>query len=144
MNQASNNLKEDEIDIRSIYNSFKEKWRSFLVLCYGAMLYVLKFWYIILVLIVLGVILGYFSQKNSKPEKTATILVKANFDTGDYLYSTLEQLQLKIDKEDSTYFKEKKIDTTILNVKRIEIEPVINFKDITWTKNTLYFIYFNI
>jgi len=131
MNETKNNLREDEIDIRSIYHSFKEKWNSFLVLCYGAMLYLLKFWYIILLLIILGLTLGYFSQKDAKPSKIATILVKANFDSGDYLYNSVEQLQLKIDKVDTAYFRTNKINTAILNVNNIEVEPVINFQDIT-------------
>jgi len=131
MNETNNNLREDEIDIRSIYHSFKEKWNSFLVLCYGAMMYLLRFWYVILILTLLGIALGYFSQKDKKPAKVATILVKANFDSGDYLYNSIDQLQLKIDKQDSTYFRKNSIDTTILNVKKVEVEPVINFRDIT-------------
>jgi hypothetical protein len=68
------------------------------------------------------------SEKNNSKE--ATILVKINFDAGNYIYDAIDLINLKILSEDKNFFlKEIMLDETE-TIDEILISPVVDIKDI--------------
>ena len=88
-------------------------------------------WKRLLAVILVGVLLGYFLTDNDKPSsKEATVLVKINFDAGNYVYDTVDLINLKISSEDTDFFtQEIKLNEDEI-IDEVSISPVIDIKDI--------------
>ena len=64
-------------------------------------------WKKLLVIIVAGLILGYFQTDSKLPNaKEATVLVKINFDAGNYVYDAVDLINLKISSADYDFFNQ--------------------------------------
>ena len=80
---------------------------------------------------ILGVLLGYFLTDNDKPSsKEATVLVKINFDAGNYVYDTVDLINLKISSEDTDFFTQEIKLNEDETIDEVSISPVIDIKDI--------------
>ncbi|WP_282786509.1 hypothetical protein [Flavobacterium croceum] len=77
---------------------------------------------IITFLFILGVVLGYFLDKENK-SYTNEIIVKPNFGSVDYLYSKIEYLDSKIDARDTIFLKNLGFSKP-KKIGKIKIEPV--------------------
>ena len=84
----------------------------------------------LLVVVFAGVLVGYImtdSEKNNSKE--ATILVKINFDAGNYVYDAIDLINLKIISKDKNFSKEIMLDETE-SIDEILISPIVDIKDI--------------
>ena len=110
-----NQHKNDEIDLIYFFSKLKKTLRGWVKLFFKIIDHLIRNWKIISVLIVLGIILGYFAQQNYKPAQKATALIRVNFDAVDYVYSEIDllnekhnmikkDLELKIDDELKIFF----------------------------------------
>ncbi len=120
----------DEIDLIYVYNKIKKLVRGWVALTFRAIDFIIKKWIIITSLIIIGVALGYFSQKDARPSKKANVLIRINHDAVDYVYNEVELLNKKIKENDISYFDNFGIKDSI-EIKEIEITPIINLTDIT-------------
>ena len=88
-------------------------------------------WKRLLAVILAGVLLGYFLTDNDKPSsKEATVLVKINFDAGNYVYDTVDLINLKISSEDTDFFTQEIKLNEDETIDEVSISPVIDIKDI--------------
>jgi hypothetical protein len=88
-------------------------------------------WKRLLAVILVGVLLGYFLTDNDKPSsKEATVLVKINFDAGNYVYDTVDLINLKILSEDTDFFTQEIKLNEDETIDEVSISPVIDIKDI--------------
>lgn len=85
--------------------------------------FVLKRWYIFLLLFVAGVVLGYFSDKHKSYAQD--IIVIPNFSSVDYLYEKINVFNSKIKEKDSLYFSKYHF-IGFKNIGKIEIKPIID------------------
>ena len=127
-----NNFKEnEELDIIVLVEKIKLMLLSVFLQIFRRSKKILSNWKQLLVVILAGILLGYImtdSEKNNSKE--ATILVKINFDAGNYIYDAIELINLKILSEDSNFFlKEIMLDETE-TIDEILISPVVDIKDI--------------
>ncbi len=127
-----NNFKEnEELDIIVLIEKIKLMLLSVFLQIFRRSKNFLSAWKQLLAVIVSGVLVGYFLTDNNKPlSKEATVLVKINFDAGNYVYDTIDLINLKISSEDTDFFtKEIKLndDETI---DKVSISAVIDIKDI--------------
>lgn len=120
----------DEIDLLKIIQIFKNILKKWVLLFFNALDFIFRNWIIVLGLIVLGLILGYFTQNNNKPSQKATVLLRVNFDAVNYLYSEVELFNKKIKEKDTLFFTKMGLNTNSLEVKEMELTPLINLKDI--------------
>jgi hypothetical protein len=96
---------------------------------YKALKFLLKNWLIILIIIIAGLILGFFAQKKDVTPKEANVLIRINFGTGNYVYSSVELLNEKISNRDSIFLKSLRLwNNNSSIIRKVEIEPVIDFK----------------
>lgn len=113
----------EEIDLGYLVKKFKQTSRNFVKLLFSVLAFYLKFWIVILVLIIAGVAYGFYLDSDSKKEYENQGIVIPNFESVDYLYSNIETLNDKIRSNDSIFLK-KILSEDYKAIKKIEIEPI--------------------
>ena len=127
-----NNFKEnEELDIIVLIEKIKLMLLSVFLQIFRRSKNFLSAWKQLLAVIVAGVLLGYFLTDNDKPSsKEATVLVKINFDAGNYVYDTVDLINLKISSEDTDFFTQEIKLNEDETIDEVSISPVIDIKDI--------------
>ena len=127
-----NNFKEnEELDIIVLIEKIKLMLLSILLQIFRRFKNFLSEWKRLLAVILVGVLLGYFLTDNDKPSsKEATVLVKINFDAGNYVYDTVDLINLKISSEDTDFFTQEIKLNDDETIDEVSISPVIDIKDI--------------
>lgn len=123
-NESSKNTSSDEIDLgqllKLIGNGFKKVGNVFLY----AFLYLKKNMLILIGLVVVGVLIGFLLTKIvDKKLKTETI-VRPNFESKDYVYDVIDEIQANIYAKDTVFFSQMGIDINDLDGFKIEIAPI--------------------
>ncbi len=114
----------EELDLTDIFSLFKRWAYSVLALFFKALDFIKKYWWILLILIATGVLLGIFSE--SPATYKSTVIVKTNFDSQPYVYNAIKQLEKKISDRDGTFIKNNKLaykDNAIITA---TITPIID------------------
>ena len=118
--------KAEEIDLRELFNligrAFKGLGNRFLRLFIFFKINFFK----LLGLIFLGLVIGYaLNQLITKKYKTE-IIVKPNFDSKEYLYEVVGEIQSKLTASDTTFFKSLGLKVEDLRGFSVKISPVEN------------------
>ncbi len=117
----------EEIDLLYLYRSFKKQFKHFIFLCFKAIDYIKSKWIIILILFIVGVGLGYYRQPEQTVKKEIKLLVRINYNTVDYVYTSVELLNKKIKENDSVFLTTNKINTH--NISQLTLTPIIKLKE---------------
>jgi len=127
-----NNFKEnEELDIIVLIEKIKLILLSLFLQIYRRLKKFLSAWKQLLAVIFVGVLIGYFLTDNDKPlSKEATLLVKINFDAGNYVYDTVDLINLKISSDDTNFFTQEIKLNDDETIDEISVSPVIDIKDI--------------
>jgi len=127
-----NNFKEkEELDIIVLIEKLKFMLLSIFLQIFRRSRQLLSSWKQLLAIILAGIALGYFlTDKDTPAAKEATILVKINFDAGNYVYDAVDMINLKISSEDSEFFAQEMKLNKDETVDEVSISPVIDIKDI--------------
>ena len=127
-----NNFKEnEELDIIVLIEKIKLILLSVLLQIFRRSKMILSNWKQLLVVVFAGVLVGYIMTDSEKiNSKEAAILVKVNFDAGNYIYDAVELINLKAFSGDIDFFtKDIMLDETE-KIDEISIAPVVDIKDI--------------
>ncbi|WP_347373632.1 hypothetical protein [Aequorivita sp. Q41] len=125
------NSNKEEIDLDSLFKGLERVRNKFLSTCYHAIQFLIKSWYIFLILIILGGVLGYFSQKYGETNQEATVVIRTNFNSEQYTYNAIDVIAKKAKSKDTLFFKTNGLRADSLEIKNIEITPIFSFKDLT-------------
>jgi len=121
----SNSKPDDEIDLGILFKSIK----AFFVNILRGFAKIFQFYYkhkfILLGLIILGGVLGYFYDQTSEKTYTNDLLVVPNFGSSDYLYTKIEALDKKLSQDDTLFLKNT-FGKPYKKVKSIAIKPVVD------------------
>ncbi|MCH2489904.1 MAG: hypothetical protein MK211_07125 [Flavobacteriales bacterium] len=120
----------DEIDLGLVFKKIGEQYRKFLLWLFHWFQFVLKHWIIILLIIILGAVAGYYWQKGSTGKNLATLIVQNNFDSTSYVYDALKLLKTKSKQGDAKFLKRYGFNTEEAEIADIEIEPIVNILDL--------------
>ncbi len=120
----------DEIDLVYVIGKLKQTIKNWISLAFKAIDFVINYKYVLLTLVVLGIGLGYFQEINTPNSKYSDLIVRLNFNSTDYVYNTVDQINSKINDFDQQFFSEKGITKNINQIKEITIEPVQNLNDL--------------
>lgn len=120
-NQPNNDYQEIDLSrvSRKVKGYFSRANDSF----FDVILFFKKYAIIIIVLVILGVILGYFQDKNSSRYEHKLYVIP-NFKSVDYLYSKIDYVNSKISERDTVFLREIGIENS--GIGQVEIEPVID------------------
>ena len=126
------NFKEnDELDIIVLIEKIKLMLLSLFLQIFRRSKSFLLGWKKLLVIIIAGLVLGYFQTDSKLPNaKEATVLVKINFDAGNYVYDAVDLINLKISSADYDFFNQEIKLNEDESVDEVSISPVIDIKDI--------------
>ena len=127
-----NNFKEnEELDIIVLIEKIKLMLLSLMLQIFRRSKNFLLGWKKLLVIIIAGVLFGYFQTDSKLPNaKEATLLVKINFDAGNYVYDAIDLINLKIKSEENDFFVEDMKLNADEVIDEVSISPVIDIKDI--------------
>jgi len=116
---------QEEIDLLFFFKKINNFFKKIGIGIYNGIQFIKRNWIIMLILIGAGVGYGwYMNSKSSTPQK-AKMLIRINFDSVNYVYSLIENLNENI--LDGTLEAE---DRELYKVKALQINPIINFRDI--------------
>ncbi len=127
MSEQSSNQKpnDDEIDLGVVFGEIKRLFISFLKAFFSIFIFIYKHKFVLIVLLVSGIIAGYFWDKVSKPDYKSNLTLVTNYSSTDYLYSKIEALESKIKQEDSIYLQQVFGQHYDL-VKNVKVEPILD------------------
>lgn len=118
----STNSQEQEIDLSQIGKSISNVFQNIINKCFDLLFFIQKKIIIVAGLVILGVILGFYSDKNST-NYNSEIIVIPNFGSNDYLYKKVDLISSKLKEKDVEFFKSIGI-SDIKNFSSIEIKPI--------------------
>ena len=127
-----NNFKEnEELDIIVLIEKIKLMLLSIFLQIFRRSKRFLSGWKQLTVIIFVGILSGYFLTDGDQPNsKEATVLVKINFDAGNYIYDAVDLINLKISSDDTEFFaQEIKLNADEI-IDEVSISPIIDIKDI--------------
>ncbi|HDZ15718.1 hypothetical protein LCGC14_0738610 [marine sediment metagenome] len=114
----------DEIDLGKLFkmirNGFRAVFRSFL----RFFLYLKHNFVILAILVFAGFAIGLALKFVISDEMKTEVIVKPNFDSKDYLYNVVEEIEANLKAKDTIFFMEMGIVVAELETLRIEIEQI--------------------
>ena len=69
----------DEIDLVYVIGKLKQTVKNWISLAFKALDYALKYWYVILILAIVGFGIGYYKVKDAVNPQKSTVIVKINY-----------------------------------------------------------------
>ncbi|MDP2686902.1 MAG: hypothetical protein Q8O62_06755 [Aequorivita sp.] len=125
----------EEVDLGTIFGKVREGYHGMLISFYSGIQFLLRNWILILGIIILGVVIGYFLDNKKNSSNETTLLVQINFGSANYVYDAIDQLNVKIQESDTKFLEENGFLVDGVNaVTSATIEPIVNIMDIL--KNT--------
>ncbi len=119
----------DELDLTDIFTLIKRGFRNFLKECFKAVAFIVKFWWLLLILIALGVVLGFIKQPAKKFEGLSTSQI--NYDAQPYVYNAIDQVNTMLKNPDKGFLEALKVSSKEeIYVKSISLKPIINFVEL--------------
>lgn len=127
-----NNFKEnEELDIIVLIEKIKLMLLSISLQIFRRSKKFLLAWKQLSAVIFIGILAGYFTTDDNQPNsKEANVLVKINFDAGNYVYDAVDLINLKISSDDEDFFSQEIKLNIDESIDEISISPVIDIKDI--------------
>ena len=120
----------DEVDLVYVINKIKTIIKGWIVLLFKAIGFAIKFWFIIVALILIGFGFGYYKVKDQIPSRRATVIVKINYDLQPYVKTAMELYNSKAKAYDSVFLPKQGFSYWSPEVKEVMMEPVVDFKNI--------------
>lgn len=121
MNQQNS----DEIDLRYIYRRSKIGMRNMIRNLIKIVDFYVKFWIVVVILILLGVGYGLYKDLNKTEVYQNKLVVIPNVESIDYLYDKIESIDRKVKNRDSI-FLEPIFHKNFRLIKSLKIEPVVD------------------
>ncbi len=124
-NQSSNANQSEEIDLGYLFRKIGEFFKNCVKLLFKVLSFFIAYKVYVIILILVGVIYGFYVDSKTKTVYDNKALVIPNFESVDYLYDKIGALNSKIESRDTLYL------TSILGanykyLKNVKIEPIVD------------------
>ena len=132
MTNERNNNTQEEIDILVLFKKIRTLFLKSILFFFRTIREILLAWKKLATLILIGAVLGYITENIAKKESTkeASILLRINFDAGNYVYDAISLINQKIEAEDEDFFTNDMKFNEDEALEEISIQPIIDLKDI--------------
>ena len=124
MSSENQNSQPEEIELGVLFQKINNFFGNIAFSIFKGILYIRRNIIIFLVLIISGIVLGYFLDVENK-DYNSEIIVSPNFGSTDYLYSKIDLISSKINERDYRFLKSIGIKNPEV-ISSIKIEPVID------------------
>lgn len=125
--------KTDELDLLTVYKSFKKGLFNVLITIFNIFEFLKRNWLILTILLLIGLGLGFYKDTKDPQLKSSKVLLKVNFKTVNYIYTSIETLNKKINDNDTLFLKNVGFSVEPKIIQSIEITPLLKFNDIVST-----------
>ncbi|WP_276168611.1 hypothetical protein [Zobellia alginiliquefaciens] len=114
----------DEIDLGQLFKMIANGFNRVGIAFLRVFLYLKKNALLLIGLIALGIIISFILSSFINKKLKTEAIVRPNFDSTDYVYDVIDEIQSNISSQDTAFFQ--KIDLSVEDLKgfRIEIEPI--------------------
>ena len=123
-NKPTNSATSDEIDLGHLFNmigkGFNHLFRGFLRL----FLYLRNNFVKLAILVFIGFLIGFGLKFMISDKLKTEVIVRPNFDSKDYLYTVIDEIEANLRVKDTVFFKELGIVVSELKNLTIQIEPL--------------------
>ncbi len=123
-NQSKSPGTSEEIDLGQLFQMFKRLLNSIFRGILRIFLYLRRNSIKLAILLIVGVVIGFLLKAFGERRLKTEVIVKPNFESTDYLYDAVEEIQSKINYKDTLFFKNLKIDVNGMKDFVITIEPI--------------------
>jgi hypothetical protein len=132
MTKKNNTGTNEEMDIVLLLKKISELFINLILIVFRAFRELFVRWKTISLIIVLGAALGFITENITKDDSTkeASVLLKINFDAGNYVYDAISLINQKIESEDEDFFSNDMGLSDDEEIMEISIKPIIDLKDI--------------
>jgi hypothetical protein len=132
MNKKNTTATNEEMDIVLLLKKISDLFLNLILVVFRAFKNLLANWKTIGLIIVLGAALGFITESIVEDESTkeASVLLKINFDAGNYVYDAISLISQKIESEDEDFFSNDMGLGEGEEITEISIKPIIDLKDI--------------
>lgn len=121
---------QNEIDLLFVAKKTKEAFFGFVSLAFKALDYVLKYWYIIVFLLLLGFGLAWLKADEFPASRSSSVIVKVNYDLQNYVTNAFDDFNHKLVDRDAYFLQKVGYDTISPGIYALEYKPIVDFKDI--------------
>jgi len=132
MTNKNRNEANEEMDIVQLLKKISNLFLTLILIFFRASKQLFLKWKIIVVIVVFGAIMGFVRESTADEDSTkeASVLLRINFDAGNYVYDAVALINQKIEAQDKEFF----INDMGLNdeeeITEISLQPIIDLKDI--------------
>lgn len=128
---TQNKSSEQEVDLGTVYGIIRREYHKLLINFYRGTRFLLRTWIWILALLIAGFALGFYFDNQKSELGKAELIVQINFDSANYVYSTIEQLNAMIAGSNHDFLKSNGFYSNGgLLIRKVEIEPIVNLNEI--------------
>ncbi len=115
----------EEVDLGYMFKKLNNFLKNVAVGILLILAFFKKYIIIIIVLIIVGFGIGFYKDYNQVKSYNNELIVIPNFESVDYLYDKINEINLKVAAQDTIYLK-KVLDTNYSKLNLIEIEPIVD------------------
>ena len=130
---------DEEIDLGDLFRLLKKGVNSILNLFLRFVAFVLRHAIILIVLIIIGAIAGYFLQKNTVEKVKTEMIVAADYGAAEYLYKSIEEIKYGLRSEDEELFNQLNLEEkNSVAAISINIVPILDIEEFSSDKERFY------
>lgn len=122
--QEDNNNQSEEIDLSDLFKLLKKGINRIGELFLMLVIFLKRNAIILISLIVIGAVIGYFLQSFSKNYNESSVTLLSFYDSQDYLYKSVNELNWEIENTPETLAKEFNINADTLKMISLEVKPL--------------------
>ncbi|WP_304036715.1 hypothetical protein [Mesonia mobilis] len=130
--QKNNN---EEIDLGDLFRLLKKGIQYIFNLFLRFVAFVLRHAIVLIVLIVIGAIIGYFLQKKSGELVKTEMIIASNFGSSEYVFNSINQISYQIGHKDTLALEKLGIPLDAGALK-LEIKPIVNISRFSQEEET--------
>lgn len=132
MTKNNNNETNEEMDIVQLIKKISNLFLNLTLIAFRSIKELFINWKTISIIIVFGAALGFITENIIEDDSTkeASVLLKINFDAGNYVYDAVSLINQKIESEDEDFFSNDMELSDEEKIAEISIKPIVDLKDI--------------
>lgn len=119
---------QQEMDLTDIFSLIGRFFKSIVTFFFRIIDFIIKMWWVILLLVIVGVAVGYFTK--SAPSYTANLLLKTNFKSQSYVYTSIGQFNDNLAEGDTEFLSSLGVDPETFSVASVKVNPIVEVIDI--------------
>lgn len=113
----------EEIDLSYLLRKFNDFLKKCIRAFFMIIGFFLKYWIVTLILLIVGIGYGYYKDSTATKSFKNRGIIIPNYESVDYLYNTIDELNKRIHAQDTVFLKEV-LGNNANSLRKVEIEPI--------------------